>query len=101
MKIPNGFPDPDVLASYALELPGRVYIAELRVVGFTPSQGSENNPRWVIFDDEAGRHWTLEGNGSLKDSEEDVRTRFVDHLRRMESEARGWRRWTSRHSRNS
>jgi hypothetical protein len=102
MKTPSsGYLDPDVMASHSFDWEGRSYLAELRFVGFPQNHGVGGNPRWVVFDDAAGRHWTLEGAGSPDNSADEVRARFLMHLRQLAAEPHGWRRWTSmRHRAN-
>jgi len=91
---PQNTGTPDVLATCSFTLEGRTYLAELRVVGFLPKHGPGTNPRWVVFDDQAGQHWTLEGTGAPDDAEGEVVARFLIHLRRTNRPA-GWRRWMS------
>jgi hypothetical protein len=72
-----------ILARHEFEHHGKVFSAELRIVGFSLTEAGANNPRWVVFDDSMTRHWTLPGEGMIGDSAEDVCLRFNDHLARM------------------
>jgi hypothetical protein len=93
MQMPSaGGADAGLLASCGFSLEGRRYVAELRYVGF-PRNDADSDPRWVVFDDALGRHWTLEGPGSSSDAPDDILGRFQAHLARL-AKPRGWRRLT-------
>jgi hypothetical protein len=74
-----------ILSRHDFEHRGKIFSAELRIVGFALADGSASNPRWVVFDEGMTRHWTLPGDGMLGDSADDVRLRFNDHLARISS----------------
>ncbi|MEO8201533.1 MAG: hypothetical protein ABI679_13480, partial [Gemmatimonadota bacterium] len=71
-----------ILARQDFEHEGRLYSAELRIVGFPLSAGRGESMRWVVFNDALTQHWTLPGEGMLSDSAADVKLRFGDHLAR-------------------
>lgn len=71
-----------ILARHDFEHDGRLFSAELRIIGFSLNAAPADHLRWVVFDDSVSHQWTLPGEGMITDSAEDVKLRFGDHLAR-------------------
>jgi hypothetical protein len=76
-----------ILGRHSFEHNGRVYHAELRIIGFSLNHNGDN-PRWVVFNSSLDQHWTLPGEGMITETSSDVQIRFTEHLSRGGSRPR-------------
>lgn len=74
------------LKSLHFQHEGTDYRASLRFIERPRYGTSSSGPSWVVY--RATRHWTIPGSGHLDETPEEVRSRFLDFLRRGDSSAR-------------
>jgi hypothetical protein len=74
------------LKSLHFEHEGADYLASLRFLERPRYGSSTQSPRWVVY--RATREWTLPGSGHLDETPDEVRERFLDHLRSRDSSKR-------------
>lgn len=74
------------LKSLHFEHEGTDYQASLRFVERPRYGGSNVGPSWVVYRNT--RHWTIPGSGHMDETPDEVRSRFLDYLRRGDSSAR-------------